>query len=215
MFKFPNRNDCRVLPARSFTLQLVTTVLIIGMFLTGCASLGVRPSKPDAKYAGQNSCQSLNEYMNYSRDLQEAYHSRATQNRWWIYFAGTLGLATIAATAGMAAAAVSTTTIALVSISGGFTSGFFAFLGNDILAEDYTKAATSVDEAMADVPQIVKQADEGACANAYAELVKKVSDAATQLEKDRTTSAQAALLRAKTENKQLNDQTKKALDDLK
>src|SRR5262245_55109851 len=213
MFKFSIRNR-KVLRARWLTRQLVTTVLIIGMFLTGCASLGVRPPKAEAKYGVQDSCTSLNEYMNYSRDLQEAYHSRATQNRWWIYFAATLGLATIAATAGMAAAAVSTTTIALVSISRGFTSGFFAFLGNDILAEDYTTAATSVDEAMADVPQIVKKADKGACADAYAKLVKKVSDAATQLEKDRTTSAQAALLRAKTENKQLNEETKKALEDL-
>ena len=115
----------------------------------------------------------------------------------------------------MAAAAVSTTTIAVVSIAGGFTSGFFAFVGNDRLAEVYTEAANSVDVAIADASGIVKLAESGHCADAYVVLVKKVSAAATQLEEDRTTSAQAALLRAKTENKKLKEETYKALEDLK
>jgi hypothetical protein len=218
MLKFPIRNDRRVLPARSLTRQLVATLLIIGVTLPGCSpSLGVRPPRPDAKYAvkSDDPCARLNEYLDYSRDLEEAYHSRATQNRWWIYVAGTLGLATIAASGGMAAAAVSTTTIAVVSIAGGFTSGFFAFVGNDRLAEVYTEAANSVDVAIADASGIVKLAESGHCADAYVVLVKKVSAAATQLEEDRTTTAQAALLRAKTENKKLKEETDKAVEDLK
>src|SRR5262249_49914377 len=172
-----------------------------------------------------NSCNSLDEYLDYSRDLQEAYHSRATQNRWWIYVAGTLGLATIAASGGLAAAAVSTTTIAVVAFAGGFYSTFFAFLGDDKLAEGYTTAANSGGAAIAkasektNASEIAKASEKanaseiankanGDCAAAYVALVKAVSDAATQLETDRTTSAEAALMRAKLENAALKDALK-------
>ena len=146
----------------------------------------------------------LDAYLNYSRDLQEAYHSRASQNRWWIYVAGTLGLATIAVSGGLAAAAASTTAIAIVAISGGFTSSFFAFLGNDVLAGNYTAAANSVDLAIA--AAAVNKADADQCAAAYVALVKGVSVAATQLEEDRTMSAVDALKRANAEKATLSKQ---------
>ena len=209
MFKFPIRNGPRVPSRRSLTRQLLATLIVIGATLTGCASLGIRPDRPGATYKldSANSCNRLDEYLDYSRDLQEAYHSRATQNRWWIYVAGTLGLATIAASGGLAAAAVSTTTIAVVAFAGGFYSSFFAFLGNDRLAEVYTTAANSVDAAIANASEIVNKAN-GDCAAAYVALVKAVSAAATQLETDRTTSAEAALIRAKLENAALKDALK-------
>jgi hypothetical protein len=155
----------------------------------------------------------LDAYLNYSRDLQEAYHSRASQNRWWIYVAGTLGLATIAVSGGLAAAAASTTAIAIVAISGGFSSGFFAFLGNDILAGNYTAAANSVDDAIASAA--VSKADSDQCAAAYVALVKGVSVAATQLEEDRTMSAAEALKRANTEKATLSKQTDIVVRDLR
>jgi hypothetical protein len=155
----------------------------------------------------------LDAYVNYSRDLQEAYHSRASQNRWWIYVAGTLGLATIAVSGGLAAAAASTTAIAIVAISGGFTSSFFAFLGNDVLAGNYTAAANSVDLAIA--AAAVNKADPDQCAAAYVALVKGVSVAATQLEGDRTMSAAEALKRANTEKATLSKQNEAALKALR
>jgi hypothetical protein len=155
----------------------------------------------------------LDKYLNYSRDLQEAYHSRASQNRWWIYVAGTLGLVTIAVSGGLAAAAASTTAIAIVAISGGFTSSFFAFLGNDVLAGNYTAAANSVDLAIA--AAAVNKADPDQCAAAYVALVKGVSVAATQLEEDRTTSAVDALKRANAEKATLSKQNEVALKALR
>jgi len=145
----------------------------------------------------------LDEYLNYSRDLQEAYHSRASQNRFWIYVAGTLGLATIAASGGLAAAAVSTTTIAIVAFAGGFYSSFFAFLGNTDLAQDYTTAADAVSTADSNA-RAAAALDKAQCAQAYADLVKAVSNAANQLEDARTTSAVAALKRAKEQNADLS-----------
>ena len=181
----------------------LSILLLVCGLLGGCASLrpslGIRPTRPDATYGESdvNSCMRLDKYLNYSRDLQEAYHSRASQNRWWIYVAGTLGLATIAASGGLAAAAVSTTTIAIVAFAGGFYSSFFAFLGNGVLAGNYTAAANSVDDAVA--AAAVNKADAEGCAAAYVALVKGVSAAATQLEEDRTTSAIDALKRANAE----------------
>src|SRR5215813_1954340 len=200
------------------TNSLIATLLVVVASLTGCASLnpslGIRPTRPDATYGVStvDPCMRLDEYLNYSRDLQEAYHSRASQNRWWIYVAGTLGLVTIAVSGGLAAAAASTTAIAIVAISGGFTSSFFAFLGNDVLAGNYTAAANSVDLAIA--AAAVNKADSDQCAAAYVALVKGVSAASTQLEEDRTMSAAEALKRANTEKATLSRQTDIAVKEL-
>ena len=213
------RDRPQVWATRSLRHKLIATLLVVVASLTGCASLspslGVRPTRPDATYGVStvDPCMRLDAYVNYSRDLQEAYHSRATQNRWWIYVAGTLGLATIAVSGGLAAAAASTTAIAIVAISGGFTSSFFAFLGNDVLAGNYTTAANSVDLAIA--AAAVNKADSDQCAAAYVALVKGVSAAATQLEEDRTTSAVAALKRANAEKATLSKQNDIALKALR
>jgi hypothetical protein len=205
------RHRPQVWATRSLRHKLIATLLVVVASLTGCASLspslGIRPPRPDATYGVStvDPCMRLDAYVNYSRDLQEAYHSRASQNRWWIYVAGTLGLATIAVSGGLAAAAASTTAIAIVAISGGFTSSFFAFLGNDVLAGNYTAAANSVDDAIA--AAAVSKADADRCAVAYVALVKGVSAAATQLEEDRTMSAADALKRANTEKATLSKQT--------
>jgi hypothetical protein len=208
------RDRPQVWATRSLIHELIATLLVVVASLTGCASLGIRPDRPDATYGVStvDPCMRLDAYVNYSRDLQEAYHSRATQNRWWIYVAGTLALATMAASGGLAAAAASTTTIAIVAISGGFSSSFFAFLGNDVLAEVYTAAANSVDDAIADAA--LNKADADRCAAAYVALVKGVSGAATQLEEARTTSAVAALKRANAEKATLSAQKDIALKDL-
>jgi hypothetical protein len=212
------RHRPQVWATRSLRHKLIATLLVVVASLTGCASLspslGIRPPRPDATYGVStvDPCMRLDAYVNYSRDLQEAYHSRASQNRWWIYVAGTLGLATIAVSGGLAAAAASTTAIAIVAISGGFTSSFFAFLGNDVLAGNYTAAANSVDDAIA--AAAVSKADADRCAEAYVALVKGVSAAATQLEEDRTMSAADALKRANAEKATLSRQKDIALRDL-
>ena len=202
------RDRPQVWATRSLIHELIATSLVVVASLEGCSSLsrsslGIRPPPPDARYGEVDPCMRLDEYLNYSRDLQEAYHSRASQNRFWIYVAGTLGLATIAASGGLAAAAVSTTTIAIVAFAGGFYSSFFAFLGNTDLAQDYTTAADAVSTADSNA-RAAAALDEAQCAKAYADLVKAVSDAANQLEEARTTSAVAALKRANEQKANLN-----------
>ena len=83
--------------------------------------------------------------------FQEAYHSRASQNRWWIYVAGTLGLATIAVSGGLGGGSREYHGDRhRQAISGGFTSSFFAFLGNDVLAGNfYRRRLIPVDDAIA------------------------------------------------------------------
>src|SRR5262249_32945550 len=103
--------------------------------------------------------------------------------------------------------------IAIVAISGGFTSSFFAFLGNDVLAGNYTAAANSVDLAIA--AAAVNKADSDQCAAAYVALVKGVSAASTQLEEDRTMSAAEALKRKNREKATLSRQTDIAEKDLR
>ena len=202
------RDRPQVWATRSLIHELIATSLVVVASLEGCSSLsrsslGIRPPPPDARYGEVDPCMRLDEYLNYSRDLQEAYHSRASQNRFWIYVAGTLGLATIAASGGLAAAAVSTTTIAIVAFAGGFYSSFFAFLGNTDLAQDYTTAADAVSTADSNA-RAAAALDKAQCAQAYADLVKAVSNAANQLEDARTTSAVAALKRAKEQNADLS-----------
>src|SRR5262249_21544558 len=83
--------------------RLVLLGLVV--FLGGCsemtnARLGIRP---DARpfNPGADPCAQLKDMVDYSQVLQEAYHTRATQNRFWIYGAGTVALGTVAATGGL------------------------------------------------------------------------------------------------------------------
>jgi IPT/TIG domain-containing protein len=126
---------------------------LAGLVFSGCAGmtarhLGIRPDEPESGVTSKGLCAEYQVYHTYAQQLQEAYRSRATQNRWWIYIAGIIGLGTVAASGGLAAAAAATTTIAYLSVSGGFTAGVFATLDNSTLAEIYTIAANKVDTAL-------------------------------------------------------------------
>jgi hypothetical protein len=195
------------------------TVKAMGLFtvmtvLCGCtsvtprlANIGIRPD--DAQFRAEDSpCQRFDGLVQYSQDLQEAYHSRASQNRWWIYVAGTLALGTAAATGGLAAAGAATLTISLLSISGGFASGFFGFLNNSTLADVYTIAANQVAEALDTAQRQLTYSgaivNEASCVTALNTLQAEVTQAQTDLERARTDSAVAALLRAKDQRKQLD-----------
>src|SRR5882724_2458591 len=93
----------------------------------------------------QIACVEFEGVQQWSADMEESYLARSTQNRWWIYVAGALGLATVAASGGLAAAgAVGLGTIALLNVSGGFATGFFAVLNNSDLATIYTLAAADI-----------------------------------------------------------------------
>ena len=92
--------------------------------LSGCATLprnmGIRPDEP-VMDTSADACDAFNSYATYAQGLQESYHSRASQNRGWIYVAGILGLGVMAASGGLAAAAsVGAGTLGLLSISGAF-----------------------------------------------------------------------------------------------
>src|SRR5437016_2343240 len=106
-------------PMRNIVNRAVGAALI-GVILSGCAGITSRPEliarhlgiRPDEPTPGTNVkggpandvCDEYKAYVVYAQQLEESYYSRATQNRWWIYFAGILGLGTIAATGGLAAA---------------------------------------------------------------------------------------------------------------
>jgi hypothetical protein len=190
-------------------------VILIGLLLSGCAGtmmprhLGIRPDEPAAGKdmtggPADTICEEYKAYSTYAQQLQEAYHSRATQNRWWIYVAGIVGLGTVGASAGLAAAAAATTTIALLSIGGGFATGVTATLDNSDLAQIYTIAAQNIDSAIADAdthlkvsaPEKNRYADQVACKAALDHLHNQVSDARKLLEGSRTNTAQGALQRA-------------------
>jgi hypothetical protein len=198
----------------------VTLFLVIACFLGGCASLGIRPSEPsfmikteDNQPITNTACAEYVAYANYSQELQEAYLSRASQNRFWIYAAGTTALATIATTAGLAAAAApSAGTLAVVSLSGGFLSGMFAVADNPALADIYTIATKNISISRADADSELALTDNGsrfednkACAAALKKLRAGVTQARNDLERARTDSAAGALQRAAAQTKHLND----------
>jgi hypothetical protein len=134
----------------------VAALLCLMALTGGCATsrmdmmpqhFGVRPDEPLPR-ADAQACEEYREYGAYAQRLQEAYHSRATQNRWWIYVAAITGLGAAAATGGLAAAgAAGVGTLALLGISGGFAAGTFATLDNTELAKMYSLTANSVDKA--------------------------------------------------------------------
>jgi hypothetical protein len=194
--------------------RAVALILLIGV-ITGCATsradlvrshFGVRPDEPEVKATGNTFCLEYQEYATYAQQLQEAYHSRATQNRWWIYAAGITGLGAAAASGALAAAATVTAgTLALLSISGGVAAGAFATVDNPDLAKLYTSAANSVDEArLTAEEERLKSATEDACRKALLALKKQVSEARKKLELGRTSSAAGALIRATAERDELD-----------
>lgn len=187
------------------TVQTIATwVTLLGVGLTASCSplrnahFGIRPDAPP--FAIDDPCQQYEQLVNYSQVLQEAYHSRASQNRFWIYAAGTVALGTLAATGGLGAAGAAGLTIALLSTSGGFASGFFATIDNPTLADVYTISANAVTQGLADSRRQLTfnngTAEPQSCAVALETLTQRVATASSDLERARTDSAAAALLRA-------------------
>lgn len=221
------------------------TPVVVGILLmsSGCAhmpsrhSFGIRPdvspSEPppaavvekcgrrhDVTPPGTSpayvACLEYEGVQQWSADLEESYFARATQNRWWIYVAGTLGLATVAASGGLAAAgAVGLGTIALLNVSGGFATGFFAVLNNSDLAAMYTLAANDIASARTEAARQVDAVlgiQTGVIATYYAQastLRTAVTSARRKLEDARTTSAVTALARAQKEKDDLRDEINK------
>ena len=185
--------------------------IVLGGLLTGCAgtfrqdriwqNMGVHPTEPSIDIS-KNSCQEFEAYADYAQGLRETYHTRATQNRAWLYIAGITGLGIVAATGGLAAAAaVSVGTLALLSISGGFTAGTFATINNTDLAKSYTIAVKRVDTALKEangmLPSASRFSDLQACGDALQKLKESVTEARNILEDSRTDVAVGALDRAR------------------
>lgn len=192
----------------------VTLFALIGITLVGCATsrrddlwfqhMGMRPDEPKVE-TSKPACDAYTDYATYAQKLQEAYHSRATQNRFWIYAAGILGLGAAAASGGLAAAAAGATTIALVAISGGFAAGTFAAIDNSELAKIYTIVANKIDTTLVEADRQLRGATTPAegCSAALGTLKDGVSEARITLEVARTNNAAGALIRAKEEQKVL------------
>ncbi len=201
-------------------LRRLAGLVALGLILAGCGAtsrmdlfpqhLGFRPDEPKVE-EGKKACEEYLQHVDYTQKLLEAYHSRATHNRMWIYVAGILGLGAAAASGGLGVVAASVTTIALLSISGGFAAASFATIDNQDLAKIYTIAANRVDAAFKDADaqlrisgdKKTRYEDQEACSRALATLKQGLWDARTMLEQARTNSAVAALVRAREEQKVL------------
>jgi hypothetical protein len=219
------------------------TPIVVGILLmsSGCAhmpsrhSFGIRPDvspsepPPDAvvekckrRHSSTSApqeyvaCLEYGSVQQWSADLEESFFARASQNRWWIYVAGALGLATVAASGGLAAAgAVGLGTIALLNVSGGFATGFFAVLNNSDLAAMYTLAANDIATARSEAERQVEamlSTQTGVVATYYTQasvLRTAVTNARRKLEDARTTSAVTALARAQKEKDDLQGEINK------
>jgi hypothetical protein len=195
------------------TVSMCSLLILVGV-LAGCGTmlprhLGIRPPEPTA-VPGATACDEWVHYEAYAQQLEEAYHSRATQNRGWLYVAGLLGLAVMAASGGLGLASAATaTTLGLLSISGGFAAGSFATINNEALAASYTAAANSVDQSLKSARDKIAfdgQRTQVSCAIALSTLSAGVSDARTHLETARTDNAAGALARAVDQKKMLDQQ---------
>lgn len=156
--------------------------VLAATLLVGCSVLGYRQDLP----IPTGTCKSdLAALETQSTELKAAYAWRAAYNRNAIYVGGILLLGTVAATGGLGAAAAAGLSIALLAVSGTFVSGSIALFHNADLANAYTTAEQSVNTALG----AVIPSD---CENSYPKLLKAVTDAINQLERDRTTIAQSA-----------------------
>jgi hypothetical protein len=200
----------------------VIWIVLVAFALSGCGGItsrpdlmrshfGIRPdepapppalTQPDGTTTEPKTCKEYKDYVVYAQQLQEAYHSRASQNRAWIYVAAILGLGVAAASGGLAAAtAVGVGTLGLLSISGGFSAAAFATISNADLAQLYTIAANQVDQALKESDAELSvgagtRYDDPHCAQALGVLKAKVSEARTALEVNRTNTAAGAIARA-------------------
>src|SRR5258706_3862870 len=154
--------------------------VVLASLLEGCGSFqgdvkfgprrGFRPDDPKFEMSA-TACDALKKYVIYAENLKEAYRTRAAQNRTWIYVAAIGGLGVAAASGALAAAtAVAAGTLALLAISGGFTSAAFATIDNSELANVYTVAANNIDTAMGNVQARISRCrgNENECAGQLA-----------------------------------------------
>lgn len=201
------------------------TLFVLGAILTGCGTfsnsdisfgsrIGFRPDDPQIRVklnASPDSCEEqLNAYIAYAVDLKEAYRTRATQNRSWLYVAGIVGLGVAAAAGGLGIAGAAAGTIALLSVSGGFTAGAFATIDNSELANVYTVAANDIGSALAHVEaRMTRCRSAEDCSGQLAYLREAVTTARNTLETARTSSAAGALARATAQKKLLDDEIAK------
>jgi len=192
--------------------SLFSLLVLVGV-LSGCGTMmprhmGIRPDEPTPATT-DTACKVWVDYEEYAQQLEESYHSRATQNRGWIYVAGIVGLGVMAASGGLALASAATaTTLGLLSISGGFAASSFAVINNDALAGSYTAAANSVDQSLKSAREKIVfdkgGRTEASCVIALSTLNEGVSGARKELEAQRTNNAHLALARA-IEQKQMLD----------
>jgi len=198
------------------------TLFVLGAILTGCGTfsnpdislgsrIGFRPDDPQFKLGSPtDSCTRLTSYIAYAVDLKESYRTRATQNRTWLYVAGIVGLGVAAASGGLGVAGAAAGTIALLSVSGGFTAGAFATINNSELANVYTVAANDIGNALAFVEARYERCDSPKdCSGQLAYLREAVTSARNTLETARTDSAAGALARATAQKKLLDDEIAK------
>jgi hypothetical protein len=199
------------------------TLFVLGAILTGCGTfsnpdisfgsrIGFRPDDPQFIVgAPARPCTGLTEYIRYAVDLKEAYRTRATQNRSWLYVAGIVGLGVAAAAGGLGIVGAAAGTIALLSVSGGFTAGAFATIDNSELSNVYTVAANDINSAVAHVQaRMTRCHSDEDCSGQLAYLREAVTTARNTLETARTTSAAGALARANAQKKLLDDEIAKA-----
>jgi hypothetical protein len=199
------------MPSDHASVVRLGLIALLALTLAGCAGhsrrddtwaqhFGIRPDEPRVE-TGADSCAVYAQHATYAQQLQEAYHSRASQNRFWIYAAGIVGLGAAAAAGGLGAAAAAATTIALVSVSGGFAAGTFAAINNSDLAKIYTIAANKIDTTLLEADHVLQAPPGHNCVAALRVLKDGVSEARVMLEQARTDNAVGALIRAKEEQK--------------
>ena len=201
------------------------TLIALGTILTGCvmpgsfanpdiysgSRIGLRPDDPVINVDPENPCTELRDYVKYTVNLKEAYRTRATQNRSWIYVAGITGLGVAAASGGLAVAGAAAGTLGLLAISGGFTAGVFATIDNAELATVYTVAANDIGTALANTQARIIRCSQSReeCGAELAYLSNRVTSARNTLETARTTSAAGALARAAAAKKLLDEEITK------
>lgn len=211
--------------------RLIGALLLFPTLLTGCSTMspygryfGVRPDGPEMLQNnspsipaecdkldanGTAACLRYVSYVKWAEEMGQAYRSRATMNEWSIYVAGTIALGALAAVGGLGVVgAAASETVGLLSVSTGFTSGFFGLLNNSERAGFYTHAANEIALARAQAEEAIghkRGAEEYTEATRI--LAKAMAEWTTWLETQRSEAATAAAKSAEVEkaNKELAD----------
>lgn len=181
-------------------------IALAAALLAGCSTL--RPMmgyRVDLPVSTDNCVHDLNELEKSGRELASAYSWRAAYNRNAIYAGGLLLLGTVAATAGLGAAGAAGLSIALLGVSGGFVSGAMLLFHNAELADAYTTAAASVNDALVEAQkpwtptptptsgQAPKDlTEEEKCRARYVTVLRAITQAQNKLEDERTSIAASA-----------------------